>query len=72
MFYQLLMLRSLSLIFHTVLFNTQFPSNAIMMISSIMPIAMFDLLENPWDIDLTLLYEFDEYSQAAIDGVING
>ena len=42
--------------------KVEFPANAIMVITKVMPIVMFDMLSNPWDLDSTKIFKFDEYT----------
>ena len=39
------------------------PGNVSMLMSIIMPIVMFDILDNDKDIDATLIYDFDDEAQ---------
>lgn len=70
--YQMILVRCLSLLFHLPLLNVIFPSNVIMTISNTISLVMFDYLENPYDIDITTLVQFEEYDQDEINKKING
>lgn len=69
---QLIMIRCLSVLFHLPLLRVVFPSNVMMIISNMMAIVMFDLLQNPKDIDITSIFEFKDFSQDEIDSKIHG
>ena len=40
--------------------NVEFPATALLVIEKTLPIAMFDLLENPWEVDMGTFLDFDE------------
>ena len=48
------------MVLHLPMLRTVFPGNAIMVISIIIPITMFDIFENDEGIDASLIMEFDE------------
>jgi hypothetical protein len=70
--FQIILVRCLSLLFHLPLLIVTFPSNVIMVISNMISLVMFDYLENPYDIDITTLIEFEEYDQDEIDKKVYG
>ena len=48
------------MIFHQAMLKVEFPATALLVIKKTLPFAMFDLLENPWEIDMGTFLEFDE------------
>ena len=68
--YMILFVRALQLVFHLAMLNIIFPSIVLMVIENIIPLVLFDVLENPYDIGLDSLIEFDEIPQEDIDEVI--
>ena len=68
----MILVRCLSVLFHLPLLAATFPSNVIMTISNLISLVMFDYLENPYDIDITTLVEFEEYDQDEINRKIYG
>ena len=40
--------------------KVEFPATALLVIKKTLPIAMFDVLENPWEVDMESFLEFDE------------
>ena len=58
----MLMIRYLVLIFHLPIMSTLFTANTLVVITGIMPIVMYDMVDNPWDIDVTTFIKFGEYA----------
>ena len=51
------------MVIHLPLMRITVPGNVSMLMSIIMPIVMFDVLENDKGIDATLIYNFNEDAQ---------
>ena len=70
--FQIVLLRCLSIMLHLPILKVIFPSNVIMTISNVIKLAMFDYLDNPYDIDITSIIEFKEYEQEEINRKVYG
>ena len=61
--YMMIMIRSLQMILHLPMLNVIVPGNVNMFIGLIIPIAMFDVLENDY-VNPSMLFEFEEESKS--------
>ena len=63
MSYILLFIRTLQLILHIPIFNVVLPANVVLFFKTILPFAMFDVLDNDAGYDASLLMNFDEEAE---------
>ena len=61
--YMFFLIRALQLDIHFPIMRIILPGNVSMLMSIIMPIVMFDILDNDLGIDASLIYNFSEESQ---------
>jgi len=66
MSYILTFISTLSLILHIPLFNVVLPANVVLFFQTILPFAMFDVLDNDLGLDASLILDYDEESERAI------
>ena len=61
--YMFYLIRALQLVVHFPIMRIILPGNVSMLMSIIMPIVMFDILDNDLEIDAGMIYNFSEESQ---------
>ena len=59
LYYMMVMVRSLALILNLPIFRIVMPANVIMVIRIAIPIVLFDILENDYDINASTIMPFD-------------
>ena len=59
MFYMFVLIRNLQLILNLPIYSVVLPANVMMVLSIIYPIVLFDILENDYDINASLIIPFD-------------
>ena len=57
------LIRALQLVVHFPIMRIILPGNVSMLMSIIMPIVMFDIMDNDLEIDAGMIYNFSEESQ---------
>ena len=60
MVYMMFMIRALQLVLHLPMLQVVLPSNVSMLTGMLSPIVMFDVLENEWGYDISMILEFDD------------
>ena len=60
MVYMMFMIRALQLVMHLPMLQVVLPSNVSMLTGMLSPIVMFDVLENEWGYDISMILEFDD------------
>ena len=60
MVYMMFMIRALQLVLHLPMLQVVLPSNVSMLTGMLSPIVMFDILENEWGYDISMILEFDD------------
>ena len=64
-------IKVMQLAFHLPLLRIKFQSLPLILISQMIPLVMVDILENPWDKDITSIISFSEYPQELIDSNVD-
>ena len=60
MVYMMFMIRALQLVLHLPMLQVVLPSNVSMLTEMLFPIVLFDVLENEWGYDISMILEFDD------------
>jgi hypothetical protein len=55
--------QALQMIFHLPMIKVNFPANVLQLMTNIRSIVMFDFLDNPWEINTSLVLNFDEQGE---------
>jgi len=61
------LIRALQIILHLPIFYVVVPANVVTFFSTIIPIAMFDILENDYGLDTSLILDYDDEGQEELN-----
>jgi hypothetical protein len=63
----IVMINSLQIAIHLPIFNVVLPSNVIIFFDKLIPIVMFDIVKDEWNINPSDFLEYDDKNNALID-----
>ena len=63
----IVMINSLQIAIHLPLLNVLLPSNVVLFFEKLLPIVMFDIIKDEWNINPSDFFEYDEENNGLID-----